>query len=102
MITNSIWWLRLVAFIEGLSAIALFFGAMPYRAFTGDHSPVSIAGRIHGGLFTLFCLVLIFAWWRGGWKLSQAVKLFFSAVFPFGWLIYHKWLKSEAIRTSKD
>lgn len=100
MKTNSIWWLHVLGWIEGISWVLLAFVAVPLKYLGGNESLVKILGPVHGGLFTLFCLVLAMAWGRGGWPFSTAVKIFLSSLIPFGWFIYDRWLKAEARRTA--
>lgn len=77
--------LRLTAFIEGLSWLALL-GTLIYRASTGHHDPVAWAGRVHGGLFCLFSLSLLFAWIKARWTLTFTALIALSAFIPTGFL----------------
>ena len=49
---------RIVSLLEGLSYLVLVGVAMPMKYIGGDTSAVPMFGRIHGGLFVLFCLAL--------------------------------------------
>ncbi|MEQ9617173.1 MAG: DUF3817 domain-containing protein [Phycisphaerales bacterium] len=51
--------LRVFSLVEGVSTLLLFFVAMPLKYFAGMPETVTIAGTVHGGLFTL--LVFAFA-----------------------------------------
>lgn len=86
--------LRLVALIEGLSWLVLI-GAMIYRAQTNNHDPVSWSGRIHGGLFCLFALVLMLTWMEAKWGLKFAFLIGLSSLLPFGFLFADPFLKKK-------
>ncbi|MDP0491008.1 MAG: DUF3817 domain-containing protein [Verrucomicrobiota bacterium JB023] len=89
--------LRLASFIEGLSWLALL-GTMIYRAFTGHHDPVSWAGRIHGGLFCLFCLFLFLAVLETKWKAKFTTVIFLTSLVPFGFLFAEHLLRKEVAK----
>ncbi|MBK1834071.1 DUF3817 domain-containing protein [Roseibacillus ishigakijimensis] len=86
--------LRLVALIEGLSWLALI-GTMIFEGFTGQHEPVSWAGRVHGGLFTVFALVLFWAWRQLAWSRKFALLIGFSSIAPFGFLFADPFLRRK-------
>ena len=85
--------LRRLGFIEGLSFLFLLGLAMPlkYVAALGmmelGAQMVSWSGRIHGGLFVAYVVVLLLVGARQKWSLGQMFIGFLAAVFPFGWLI---------------
>lgn len=86
--------LRLVAFIEGLSWLVLI-AAMIYRSQTGDHHPVAVTGRIHGGLFCLFALVLFLTWLEAKWTVLFSFLIGLSSLIPFGFLFADPFLKRK-------
>ncbi|MGJ8723073.1 MAG: DUF3817 domain-containing protein [Roseibacillus sp.] len=86
--------LRLVALIEGLSWLVLI-GAMVYRSQTGDHEPVAWTGRVHGGLFCLFALVLFLAWLEAKWTLLFAFLIGLSSLIPLGFLFADPFLRKK-------
>ena len=86
--------LRFVALIEGFSWLTLI-GAMIYEAKTGNHEPVSWAGRVHGGLFTLFALILFLTWLEGKWKIAFATLIGLTSLIPLGFLIGDPLLKKK-------
>ena len=51
--------LRVLSIVEGVSTLLLFFIAMPLKYIAGMPMAVTVAGSIHGGLFTI--LVIAFA-----------------------------------------
>lgn len=88
--------LRLVALIEGLSWLALI-GAMIYRSQTGHHEPVAWGGRIHGGLFCLFALVLFLTWLKAQWTLQFSFLIGLSSLIPFGFLFADPFLRKKVV-----
>lgn len=86
--------LRVTAIVEGLSWLALL-AAVAYRFFTGEHEPVSWAGRIHGGLFCLFALTLFLAWLESRWTLRFTALIGLSALIPTGFLFADPHLRKK-------
>ena len=86
--------LRILGFIEGLSWLALI-GAMIYRAITGHHDPVSWAGRMHGGLFTLFAVFLVICWIKGKWNTEFTFLIGLSSLVPLGFFFADPHLKKK-------
>ena len=89
--------LRVVGFVEGLSYLYLLGVAMPWRAITGDHTPVRIAGSVHGALYVLFALVAaqaatVHGWWR---RPKVLAGIFLASVVPFGTFALDRWLRRE-------
>lgn len=86
--------LRVVAFLEGLSLLALL-GSMIYRSQTGEGEPVSWSGSIHGGLFILFALILFLTWQEAKWTLKFTILIGISTIIPFGFLFAEPFLKKK-------
>ncbi|MEL0005162.1 MAG: DUF3817 domain-containing protein, partial [Opitutales bacterium] len=55
---NSIYSLRLLGNIEGISYLLLLGIAMPMKYFFGFPMAVKIVGMAHGVLFIAYCLLL--------------------------------------------
>ena len=53
--------LRLLSLIEGVSTLILFGIAMPLKYAAGMPLAVTIAGTVHGALFTALALMLLIA-----------------------------------------
>ena len=92
---NTIWRLRIVGIIEGISYLALLGIAMPLKYLAGMPLAVRIVGMAHGVLFILFCVAVIQAWTDRGWPLSRAALVFVSSLVPFGTFLIDKSLKAE-------
>ena len=56
---------------------------------------VSIAGAIHGGLFLLYCLVLLISGSFHPHPIKWGVRFFVAALIPFGPFVEDKRLKLE-------
>ena len=91
---------RVVALVEGLSFLLLFFVAMPARAITGERWPVTIAGGIHGGLFLLYIGCLLAFAIRARLGLLGIVLGTVLGSLPFGWLLFDRWLDRRANQAS--
>jgi integral membrane protein len=87
--------LRLVAFAEGLSFLALLFVAMPLKYVWGIPLAVRIVGSLHGALFLIFLVALFRAASEREWPLRRSFVAFVSSVVPFGTFVFDPSLKSE-------
>lgn len=68
---------------------------MPLKYGAGIKQAVTIFGSIHGALFVLFCLALLWVWVADKWKFSKVVIAFVAANFPFGAFWFENRLKKE-------
>jgi len=89
--------LRLMAILEGLSLLALFFVAMPLKYMYGMPEAVKLAGPIHGYLFLAFNGVLFYFVFKGQITEQKAFKGFLASLVPFGTFIY----KVQPIKVSQ-
>lgn len=96
----SIGFLRVVAFIEGLSYLVLLGIAMPLKYAAGMPEAVRVAGMAHGVLFMLFCAVLAAVWLRHRWPMARAALVFASALMPVATFIMDRWLRRWAVESS--
>ena len=87
--------MRLVAFWEGISFILLLGVAMPLKYFADLPIAVRIVGAIHGGLFLLFCGVLLQTMLAVRWSIARAGVVFASSLVPFGTFVIDKSLRRE-------
>lgn len=81
----SIQALRVVSALEGFSWLFLI-AAMIYRATTGNHEPVSICGRVHGGLFCVFGVALLIAWLKNRWSYEFGLLIGMTSLVPTGFI----------------
>ncbi len=75
---------RIVNKLEGISYLLLLFIAMPLKYVWDMPYPTSIAGRIHGILFVLFCAVLLFAIVKKSVTFGESILYFLLSLVPFG------------------
>ena len=94
-LTNSVWWLWLLAIIEGISWVILALVAVPMKYAADNPVLVKIMGPIHGLLFTLFGLALVMAWAKKSWPFGRVVWIFLLSLVPFGWLVADRWIRKE-------
>ena len=85
--------LRLVGIIEGISTLVLFGVAMPLKYMAQMPFAVTIAGSIHGLLFTILVLLFFLAVKKVPLEQKLAFQGIVAAVFPFGPFIIEKRLK---------
>lgn len=84
-ISTSIGFLRLIAFLEGVSFLALLFIAMPIKYVLGNDAWVKIVGQAHGLLFVLLIVITFFVGYEKQWKLNGiTLKVLVSSLIPFG------------------
>jgi integral membrane protein len=83
--TSKIGRLRLVAFLEGLSLLALVCIAVPAKHAFGDPTLVRIIGPIHGLLFLLFIFNTLGVGVEQQWKFRTTTwKVLLACIIPFG------------------
>lgn len=86
---------KYLALIEGISALLLFFFAMPMKyAF---HMPIFVKyfGMIHGILFTLYVVVATILKFKLSWSLKKYFEICIASIPPFGtFYIDKKYLKN--------
>jgi len=81
---NSIYSLRLLGNIEGISYLLLLGIAMPMKYFFGFPMAVKIVGMAHGVLFIGYCLLLALQMRANKWTLLFGIYLFVATLIPFG------------------
>ena len=97
---------RAVGFIEGCSALILFFVAMPLKYLSGipdtGKTVVFWVGSIHGGLFILYALAAIWAWYRGHLTSRLLGLAAIASIVPFGPFVIDRRLKAHEESTRQD
>lgn len=87
MIATSLGRFRIVALLEGISTLLLFFVAMPLKYIAGQPLMVKYAGWAHGALFVLFLLALIPVVIERAWSWKKVAWSLLASLFPFGTFI---------------
>ena len=99
MLATPVGRFRVIAFVEGVSALLLFFVAMPIKyveALGANPLPVRYAGWAHGILFILFGVAGVLAMGARKWGVMAGVYGFLAALLPFGTFVYDaRFLKPE-------
>jgi integral membrane protein len=81
---NSIYSLRLLGNIEGISYLLLLGIAMPMKYIFVFPMAVKIVGMAHGVLFIAYCLLLALQMKANKWNLLFGIYLFVATLIPFG------------------
>ena len=89
---------RAVGFIEGVSALILFFIAMPLKYLSGipetGKSVVFWVGLIHGILFISYAAVTFIAWGKGHLTGKLVGLAAIASIVPFGPFVIDRRLKA--------
>ncbi|GKU80074.1 MFS transporter [Paenibacillus sp. L3-i20] len=75
--------LRVTGLLDGISLLVLLIVAMPLKYIWGLDKAVSITGSIHGGIFILYMLAILYAAMRMKWSLLWPVAALCAAFIPF-------------------
>lgn len=84
--------LRVLGVVEGISTLLLFFVAMPLKYFADLPMAVTIVGSIHGFLFVLLVLALVWGVQRVPLPPRLAAMGAIGAIVPFGPFVVDHWL----------
>jgi integral membrane protein len=77
--------LRLLAFLEGISLLALVFVAVPFKYYFDNPSLVKYIGPIHGAIFLLFVFNALHIAVEQRWKFKETTwKVLVACLIPFG------------------
>ena len=75
---------KITAIIEGISAILLFFFAMPMKYIANDPIYVKNIGMAHGILFMLYIAFAILIKNEQKWDTKTFAIVCLASIFPFG------------------
>jgi integral membrane protein len=92
---------RAAGLVEGVSALVLFFVAMPLKYGPEAGSDLAAAGKqavfwvgsIHGGLFVLYALITFIAWGQGALRFKHVAMAAAASIVPFGPFVIDRKLK---------
>ena len=84
---------RLIAFIEGVSYLALLLIAMPLKYVYGYPEAVKVVGMAHGVLFIGFVLLLALSGAKYRFSIALNVVFFIASLVPFGTFIMDRKIK---------
>jgi integral membrane protein len=87
--------LRIIAFMEGCSLLALVFIAMPVKYLLGIPEATQAIGLIHGILFVIFIVATLSISILYKWNISRVLFVMASSVLPFGTFYVDKKILSK-------
>jgi integral membrane protein len=91
---NPIKTLKIVGYLEGISFLVLLGIAMPMKYLMDMPLAVTIVGSLHGLLFVLYILSILYVWNVKKWPFMRTFLAMVSSVIPFGPFIFdRKFLK---------
>ncbi|WP_347549187.1 DUF3817 domain-containing protein [Pseudalkalibacillus hwajinpoensis] len=79
---------RGVGYAEGISFLLLLGIAMPLKYLMDLPMAVTIVGALHGGLFVLYLIVILYVTIVKRWSFTKALLAAISSVIPFGPFIF--------------
>ncbi len=110
MLSTPVGRVRAAGLVEGVSALLLFFVAMPLKYGPPAGSEVSVLGKqvvfyvgsVHGGLFVLYALITFIAWGKGAITFKFVAYAAIASIVPFGPFVIDRVLKRHEDRTTPD
>ncbi len=106
MLSTPVGRVRTAGLVEGVSALVLFFIAMPLKYLSGmpelGKEVVFWVGAIHGGLFVLYALITFVAWGQGALTAKLVGLAAAASIVPFGPFLIDGVLKRHEQRTKPD
>lgn len=94
MFKNALGRFRFIGILEGSSLVILLFIAMPLKYWFGMSNAVTIVGTIHGYIFLVYIVAVVYAMIVVKWPFRFTVGAVLSAFIPFGNFILDKRLKN--------
>ncbi|MEK3799804.1 MFS transporter [Peribacillus sp. FSL H8-0477] len=85
--------LRVAGIVDGISLLTLLFIAMPLKYYADLPLAVTINGSIHGGIFVLYIVTILYAALRIQWSIGWSITALLAAFIPFGNFIFDFYLK---------
>lgn len=73
-----------LAFVEGISAILLFFFAMPMKYIFDNPFFVKHIGMVHGILFIAYIIIATILKFSQKWELRKYTEVCLASIPPFG------------------
>lgn len=86
---------RFIAVIEGITAVGLFFIAMPLKYMAGIPEPVAVVGLLHGYAFIAYVVVMVVALVGKRWSIIEWLRTFLASVIPLGTFFNDPFLKRK-------
>jgi integral membrane protein len=94
MYSTVLGWFRFITIIEGISYVLLLGIGMPIKYILDIGEATLILGSIHGLLFVVFVLLLLYVSIQSKWSFFKMAMIFIVSFIPFGnFVIDRKLLK---------
>jgi integral membrane protein len=90
LLNTSLGRLRIIAFIEGFSFLAILFVTMPLKYLYNMPNPNKFWGSLHGFLFIAYIIALIMEANKQKWKFNILFWGFVASIIPFGTFVADK------------
>ncbi len=81
---KSLGFLRLVAFIEGVSYLVILGITMPMKYLFDMPEPTRPVGMVHGVLFMLYVFLVFVVQFSVKWSLKTTFWALLASIIPFG------------------
>ena len=102
MLQTPVGRVRAAGLVEGVSALILFFVAMPLKYAPEAGSETALLGKqvvfwvgaIHGGLFIAYALITFIAWGQGALRFKHVAMAAAASIIPFGPFVIDRKLKA--------
>ena len=110
MLSTPVGRVRVAGLVEGVSALILFFVAMPLKYAPPAGSETALLGKqvvfwvgaVHGGLFIAYALITFVAWGQGALRFKHVAMAAGASIVPFGPFVIDRVLKRHEERTKPD
>ena len=88
---------KILATLEGISALLLFFVAMPLKYIWHDDQYIRPMGMAHGVLFTIYIVMATMLKFELNWPWKKYIIICLASIPPFGtfWMEW-KYLKNTS------
>lgn len=90
---------RIIAILEGISLLVLFFVAMPLKYVAGYPAMTQWVGWVHGVLFLAYLGFGALAAHREQWNLKICAIAVFVSLIPFGTFWFDRWITRQPARS---
>lgn len=84
MFSTAMGWFRFITIIEGISYVLLLGVGLPVKFIMGNEEVTRILGSIHGGLFIVFGLLLLYVGLKMKWSFFKMAAIFIASFVPIG------------------
>lgn len=87
---------KIIALLEGVSLLLLFFFAMPMKYILSQPIYVKVIGMAHGLLFVGYIILAIMLTFERSWSYKKSVAICLASIIPFGtFYMEKKYLRNE-------